>query len=348
MRKTALVFSLLCLLFLLSACGQTPVAGGNQNQAADSPTVTVTDQLGRQVEIPRHIQRIAALDHFEGQIAFALGQQDKLVHQALYNKLGQAMLGADAGFRAKPQLRQMQKTITTESLAALNPELIFINSSFDKTQLQQFESAGMKVIALKGETLADSYEAVRLMARVLGCQDRGETYIAACNKLLQLVQERTGPIPADQRPTVMFSGPRDIFAVATGDMLQASIIETAGGRNVATELKGYWITASPEQVSAWNPAVIFLGSSRDTYSPETLYGNPHFATVKAARDKRVYSFPSTIGWWDYPAPHHVLGIVWAAKTLHPEKFADIDLTRLADEFYTEFLGHSFTALGGKL
>lgn len=343
MRKTALVFSLLGLLFLLSACGQAPVTGGNKEQV-----VTVTDQLGRQVELPRHIQRIAALDHLEGQIVFALGQQDKLVHQALYNKLGQAMGRVDAAFNAKPQLRQVQKTITTESLAALNPEVIFINSSFDKTQLQQFESAGMKVIAVKGETLADSYEAVRLMATVLGCQDKGERYIAACNDLLQLVKDRTGPIPPSQRPTVMFSGPRDIFTVATGEMVQAAIIETAGGKNVAGELKGFWITASPEQVSAWNPDVIFLGSSKDTYTPEDLYTNPHFATVAAARNKRVYAFPSNIGWWDYPAPHHILGTVWAAKTLYPEKFADIDLTRLADEFYTKFFGHSFTELGGKL
>ncbi|HWR06585.1 ABC transporter substrate-binding protein [Sporomusa sp.] len=348
MRKTALVLSLFFLLLLLAACGKTPVSGGGEDKSAENAMVTVTDQLGRQVEIPRHIQRIAALDHFEGHIAFALGQQDKLVHQALYGKLGQAMIEADAGFRAKPQLRQEQKTITTESLAALNPQVIFINSSFNQTQLQQFESAGMKVIALKGETLEDSYAAVRLMAKVLGSEDRGEKYITACDKLLQLVKDRTGAIPLDKRLNVVFTGPRDIFSVATKDMLQSYIIETAGGKNAAGEIKGYWITVSPEQISTWNPDVIFLGSSLDAYSPEALYSNPHFATVKAAQNKRVYSFPSTIGWWDYPAPRHVLGTIWAAKTLYPEKFSDIDMTKVADEFYSEFLGHSFTELGGKL
>lgn len=348
MKKLILFFSVLFLLIILTACSKSPVAVGGTEKAVESATVIITDQLGRQVEIPSHLQRIAALDHFEGHIAFALGQQDKLVHQALYGKLAQAMLKVDANFRAKPQIRQEQKTITTESLAALNPQVIFINSSFDKTQLLQFESAGMKVIALKGETLADSYEAVRLMARVLGREDRGEKYIAACDKLLQLVKDRTGDIPVDKRLNVLFTGPRDVFSVATKDMLQSSIIETAGGKNAASEIKGYWITVSPEQISTWNPDVIFLGSSLDTYSPDALYTNPHFATVKAAQDKRVYSFPSTIGWWDYPAPRHVLGTIWAAITLYPEKFSDIDMTKLADEFYFEFLGHSFTELGGKL
>lgn len=348
MKKSLFIFILLALLLLLTACSSSPAAVGDKEKATENATFTVTDQLGRQVELPRQIQRIAALDHFEGHIAFALGQQDKLVHQALYGKLADAMIKADDSFRAKPQIRRDKKTITTESLAALNPQVIFINSSFDSAQLQQFESAGMKVIALKGETLADSYEAVRLMAKVLGCEPKGEKYIAACNKLLQLVKDRTADIPVASRLSVLFSGPRDIFSVATKDMLQSSIIEAAGGQNAAIGLKGFWITVSPEQISTWNPDVIFLGSSLDAYNPDTLYANPHFATVKAVQNKQVYSFPSSIGWWDYPAPRHVLGTIWAAKTLYPERFPDIDIIKVADDFYTEFLGHSFTELGGKL
>ncbi|WP_371381339.1 ABC transporter substrate-binding protein [Sporomusa aerivorans] len=348
MKKSVFVLSLLVLLLFLTACGKPAVTQSVSEKPAATETIVITDQLGRQVEIPRHVQRIAALDHFEGYIVFALGQQDKLVHQALYNKLGQAMVKTDPDFRAKPQLRQNQKTITTESLAALSPQIVFINTSFDKRQLTQFESAGLKVIALKGETLADSYAAVSLVAKVLNCEERGKEYIAACDRWLQLVKERISSIPDGQRPKVLFSGPRDIFSVATRDMLQTSMIEAAGGVNAAAELAGYWVTVSPEQIAAWNPDVIFLGSTLDAYTPDTLYANPHFAGVKAVQNKRVYSFPSNIGWWDYPAPSHVLGTVWAAKALYPDKFNDIDMLKMADDFYRQFLGRSFTELGGKL
>ena len=348
MRRFFMSLSLLSLLLLITACGQTPVTQNGSGKPAETETFVVTDQLGRQVEVPRHIQRIAALDHFEGYIVFALGQQDKLVHQALYNKLGRAMAQVDPSFRDKPQLRQNQKVITTESLAALNPQIVFVNSSFDKAQLQQLESAGMKVVALKGETLSDSYAAVSLMARILDCKDRGEKFIAACDNLLHLVTVRTSALPAAQRPLVLFSGPRDLLSVATKDMLQSSIIESAGGNNAASQIAGYWVTVSPEQISVWNPDIIFLGSSLDAYGPDALYSNPHFASIKAVQNKRVYSFPSNIGWWDYPAPSHVLGILWAAKTMYPEKFSDIDMTKIADDFYRQFLGHSFSELGGKL
>ncbi|HML90566.1 MAG TPA: ABC transporter substrate-binding protein [Methylomusa anaerophila] len=347
-KRCIAVFGIVMLLLLLTACGRAPGTAGKDVGAPESLTVTVTDQLGRRVEVPRKIEKIGAIDHFEGHLVFALGQQDKLVHQALFNKLGAAMARVDEKFKAKPQMRQGREKISTETMAALGPQVVFMNSSFDRTQLEQFESAGLRVIGLKGETLEDSFDAVRLMAKVLGCEDRGAKYIVACENLLGMVKERLRDIPGDKRLKVMFAGPKNIYSVATGSMLQTSIIETAGGKNVAGHLTGYWADVSPEQVANWNPDVIFLGSSLDTYGADAIFNNPQLAQVKAVQEGRVYSFPSNIDWWDYPAPHHVLGAVWAAKTLYPDKFADIDMTKIADEFYTNYLGHSFTSLGGKL
>ena len=95
--------------------------------------------------------------------------------------------------------------------------------------------------------------------------------------------------------------------------------------------------------------MIFVGSSLDTsYGLKEIYQNPQFKTVRAIQEKRVYAFPSNIGWWDYPAPHCVLGVAWAAKTLYPERFRDLDMVKTADIFYKKYLGHTFTALGGML
>ncbi|HQP30862.1 MAG TPA: iron ABC transporter substrate-binding protein, partial [Deltaproteobacteria bacterium] len=70
--------------------------------------------------------------------------------------------------------------------------------------------------------------------------------------------------------------------------------------------------------------------------------------LKAIQKRRVHVFPSNVGWWDFPAPHCVLGVVWAAKTLYPERFQDVDMRAIADGFYAKYLGYSFTALGGRL
>jgi len=347
LKKFAAFFSIVLLLVLLTACKQEQTVTNNAGRDTENPTSTVTDQLGRQVEVPKNIQRIAALHHLGGHIAFALGQQDKMVVQSLAGKLGKAMISADDKFAAKSPLPTTSK-VNLEEMSVLNPQVVFVYASFDTEQIQQLESAGMKVIAIRGETIAESFEAVKLMAKVLGCEERGTKYITACQKLLAMVQDRVGSIPMEKRPKVMFAGPKNVLTVATGDMLQASIAELAGGQNVAAELKGYWSDVSPEQVSTWNPDFIFLSSSLDLHDVDSIYNDYRFNTVKATQEKKVYVFPSNIGWWDFPAPHCVLGIVWTAKTLYPEKFADVDMTKVADEFYTEFLGYSFTSLGGKL
>jgi iron complex transport system substrate-binding protein len=344
MQKTG--FSFLCWLAVMGSF--LAMSGCNIGQKDDAAeTMTLVDQLGRPVTVPKNIKRIAALHHFGGKVVFALGAQDLLVDQALYHHENEAMAKINPAFAAKPKLIQSHG-INHEEMVALQPEIAIAYTPFDPSEMEQLEGAGIKVIAIRGETLEESFDGVRLVAKVLGRERQGEEYIADCRKLCKLVTERTASIPPEKRVKVMFSGPKDIFSVATGDMLQDALLTMAGGRNVASSLTGCWVTVSPEQVVAWDPEVIFLGSSLDAIDAGALADNRQLATVNAIKNQRVYDFPSNIGWWDYPAPHCVLGLVWAAKTLYPERFRDVDIGAVADEFYRKYLGYSFTDMGGKL
>jgi iron complex transport system substrate-binding protein len=333
---------ILCLGFFLI------MAGCNTGQKNDSgETLTVIDQSGRTVTVPKNIERVAALHHFGGKVLFALGAQDLLVDQALYHDENEAMAKVNPAFAAKPRLVQGHD-ISNEEMVALRPDIAIAYTSFDPSEMERLENAGIPVVAIRGETLEESYEGVRLVARILGREERGEAYIADCRRLCSMVTKRIAALPQEQRVKVLFSGPKNIFSVATGDMLQDTLLEMAGGRHVASSLTGFWATVSPEQVAAWNPDVIFLGSSLDTYGTGALIDNGMLATVNAVKNRRVYVFPSNIGWWDYPAPHCVLGLVWMAKTLYPERFRDVDVRKVADDFYRKYLGYSFTAMGGEL
>lgn len=327
---------LFCLSFM--SCG-----------SPDSPEAVkpVVDQLGRTVSIPARLDRIAALHHFGGKIVYALNQQDKLVEQAIYGKEAKALSKLDSHFASLPGMIEGHD-LNIEGLVALRPQVVFVYASNDRSEMQLLENAGISVIAIKGETLEQSFAAVELVAKVLNCPEKGRTYIDECRRLLDMVQQRIADIPPDKRPKVMFTGPRSIYSLATGEMLQTEILERAGATNVAKSVKGFWADVSPEQIAVWNPDVIFLGSSLDIYDMEMIYQNGQFDTVKAVQRKQVYVFPSTIGWWDYPAPHCVLGVVWSAKTLYPERFSDVDILSIADTFYTRYIGYSFTEMGGKL
>ena len=336
----AYLFILLSTILILNVCSRPESRKSDQ-------TISVVDQLERTVVIPQKITRIAALHHFGGKVVFALGQQDKVVDQVFYHREREAMAKVNPAFAAKPSMLNLHG-INIEELITLKPDVAFVYASFDKAEMGQLENAGIRVVAIRGETIEESYQGVKVMARVLHCEAKGQAYIDDCERLLSMAKKRVVNLPAENQLKVMFAGPKNIYTVATGEMLQTEILSLAGARNVASNLKGFWAAISPEQAAAWNPDVIFLGSTLDTYGTENLYHNPQFQTIKAIKNKRVYTFPSNIGWWDYPAPHCVLGVVWAAKTLYPERCTDLDILKIADEFYAKYMGYTFTAMGGKL
>jgi iron complex transport system substrate-binding protein len=312
----------------------------------DFPTRTITDQLGREVTLPVHPERIAALHHFGGKIVYALNRQHLLVEKSIYGMEAKALAATDPAFAALPGLIQGHG-YNIEGLVSLAPQVIFSYASMDRSELAQFENAGIPVVAVKGETFEESFEAVRLVADVLGCPDAGQTYITACQGLLDQVAARLEN-EVDTPVPVLFAGPRSVYSVATGNMLQTEILARSGARNVAQELHGFWADVSPEQIAQWNPEVIFLGSYLDVYGKDSIFTLPQFQTVTAIKNRRVYTFPSNIGWWDYPAPHCVLGVVWTAQTLYPHLFEDLDLTQVVNDFYQRFMGYSFEDMGGRL
>ena len=261
------------------------LGGCSYRASQENEVITVTDQLGRTVTVPRHMTRISALHHFGGKIVYALGQQSRLVEQSLYGKEAQSSCQGRSQICGHAQdPRANGHAINYESLIALRPQCAFVYASFNRSEMRQLENAGIKVIAVKGETIEESFEAVRLMAKVLNCEKKGEEYIADCRRLLSLVQDRIGDLPADKRLRVVFSGPKSVYTIATGEMLQNQMLEQAGAVNVGASLKGFWSDVSPEQLAAWNPDVIFIGSSLASYGVQEVLGNSQFKVLKAVQN----------------------------------------------------------------
>ena len=354
-RRRSLLFLLtltLLVSFALGGCGTTasnPAGPETPNQEIKDTeqeaagTIKITDMIGREVEIPRGIERVAAWKHL-GTLVFGLGQQDKLIHQGLLNATAKAMSAVDPEYAALPYF----KSVTAEELLALNTQLVFAYQDSDPNEIDQLTEVGIPVIVLKGETLEESYEAARLIGKALECEDKAEEYINACQGIVDLVQERIKDVPEQERPKVFYAGPKSIYTAASGDMLQNTMIKLAGGINVAEETIGKWAQISPEQLIQWNPDVLFLGSSLGEYQGEDVFSDSALQTVNAVKNKEVYLIPSNIGWWDFPAPHCVLGIQFMATKLYPDRFEDIDMLQVADDFYLRFIGRSFTELGGKI
>lgn len=140
-----------------------------------------------------------------------------------------------------------------------------------------------------------------------------------------------------ERPSVYFALGHPLIAVF-GDKFECNLVELAGGRCVNKDIardNTPGMTIPEATLRRLNPEVILVsGVMGCTASDIYEFCIHRRLNIRAVTDKRIYST------YPYPAsirPDWVLGLMQIANVLHPERFR-FDLEKLADEFYTRFLG----------
>jgi iron complex transport system substrate-binding protein len=97
-----------------------------------------------------------------------------------------------------------------------------------------------------------------------------------------------------------------------------------------------------EQIAAWNPDVIIVGTAPNEANRRAILADPRWSQIKAVRTGRVFVNPSGVYLWDRHSAEAALQVLWAAKTLHPARFPDLDLRKETKAFYAKFFDHTLT------
>ena len=100
-----------------------------------------------------------------------------------------------------------------------------------------------------------------------------------------------------------------------------------------------------EQIYAWNPDMIFI-TNFSSVLPEYLYNNTiegdDWSNVKAVQEGQVYKFPLGMYRWFPPSSDTPLALMWLAKTIQPELFADIDIDQEIKDYYVKYYNVELT------
>ncbi len=346
MPRSALRFT----LYLLVSC-LTYLAAGSSAMADR----TLTDQLGRQVTLPDRVTRVVVLQHQTLNLLVQLDAADDVVGVLSSWK---KQLGPEFA-RFSPRLSRLPMpgdltTVNIESLLAEHPQVVFVANYAPPEMIEQIASAGIPVVAVSlrkdqpGEqdklnpAMADEElayneglkEGIRLVAAVVNRQPQGEAMVSAVFAARDEVAARLKDLPADRRVRVYMANP-DLTTYGSGKYT-GLMMQHAGALNVAAaSVKGFK-QVSMEQVLAWNPEVIFV---QDRY-PEVvgqITRDPAWQTIAAVRQHRVFLMPEYAKAWGYPMPEALaIGELWMAKQLYPQRFADVDMNRRADDYYQRF------------
>ena len=341
MLKSLRQLSLLALLFSLPFMAQA--------------NRTFTDQIGRQVTVPDMVDRVVVLQHQTLNLLVQMNATDKIVGVMANWK---QQLG-DGYARLAPELTQKTALgdlthVDPEQLVALHPQVVFVTNYAPQEMIDKISSLGIPVVAISlrhdtvGEqtkmnpTMADEEQAydrglregIALIGDIVNKPQEAKALIDATDKGRKLVSDRLLAIPEDQRVRAYMANP-DLTTYGSGKYT-GLMMAHAGALNVAAStVKGFKPVAM-EQVIAWNPQVIFVQDRYPKVVDEILQ-SPQWQVIDAVKNHRVYLMPDYAKAWGYPMPEAMgIGELWMAKKLYPQKFTDIDMRSVANDWYQRF------------
>lgn len=327
-KRTMLSWSLLCLVFLLASCSAAPTPAPTATTApptatsapVPAPTATVstairlTDGLGTVIELAGPARRIVALGSSNTEILFALGAGGQLAgcdQSSDYPPEAKALATISAGYG----------TIDTESIKALDPDLVLAAEILSPEQVAAMRGIGLNVFYLANpKSLPDGlYANLRTVGALTGRADEAAALIAQLAGRFKIVTDRIAA--ASDLPLVFFeldaSDPARPFTAGAGTFVDM-LITLAGGRNLGAGMPSAWAQISAEEIFRQDPDLIILGDTAFGATVASVADRPGWSNLTAVKNGKVFAVDSNLVL--RPGPRLIDGLEALAPLVHPEAF----------------------------
>ena len=336
MKKWISMLLAVALVLSAVACSRPGKTDAPDSQALAYP-VTVTDHAGRQVVIEKEPQKIVSCYYITSSLLMALGLEDKMVGIE-DNPEFRPIYGLSAPHLLELPWVGTAKVLDVEGCAALEPDLVILPLR-QKESADILESLGIDVLLVNPESQTLLVEMIQMVASATNTQDKADALIAFLDKQEAKLNQILAGVAA---PRVYMASNSNMLATAGDGMYQSDMIRLAGGANVAAEIEDtYWAEIDYEQLLVWDPEYIILASSAK-YTAEDVLQDPNLAGCTAVVNGNVYQIPCDAESWDSPVPSSILGALWLANILHPEKLTDTDCAAIMDEYYETFYHFTYS------
>ena len=332
MKKTILIILITLFSFVLFAQSVAEVSSGPV-----SGTQIFVDDLGREVELPANITRIAPSGSNAQVIVFQIAPE-KLV--GLATKLSGDELTVYPSYThdlpAFGTLYGKKANLNKETLILANPEVI-IDVGDIKGSVQDMANDLDKVSADTGvpviflEANMDNYPAVfRRLGALLGEEERTEKLAKYYEDAVAVIDS----VKTDSKPTVYITSSSDGLEAILGGKSHAQCAEKAGAEVVVTSsLAQSNGNISLETLYQLDPEYIFTYSEAG-YS--TIKTSSDWSTLSAVQNGKVYLVPNMPhGFIDTPVcSNRIIGLWYLASIFYPQ--AGINIVEKTREFYSLF------------
>jgi iron complex transport system substrate-binding protein len=342
------------ILLIVIIAGPIAATGLAETTGAAEPAVrTVTDSTGREVEIPIYPERIVAAGNATLMVADALylfpSAADRIVGITRISQArGNFLTAIDPDYGEKAVF---ERNIGPEQIVAERPDLVILKSFMKESLGDGVERLGIPVVYVDLETPEQYQRDLTLFGEILGEAARAQILTRYYRDAVDAVSARTASL--QDRPDTLFiyanaAGGDIAFNVPPANWIQTTLVELAGGTPVWSEanLGRGWLTVGFEQIAAWNPDKIFLVSYRSNPDEirEGMLAQNRWQALDAVQNNELHVFPVDYYSWDQPDTRWAIGLQWLATKMHPELFADLDMSQVVYRFFELAYGMDTAAI----
>jgi len=264
---------------------------------------TLTDEMGRKVDVPDHPHRVICLMPTVTDTAFALGAGDDVVAISDYTKYPAAAL-------KKPSVGDLINP-SIETILSLHPDLVIgTQPKGPMAVTEQLERAGIPIFLVSPHGIAGIFHSVETIGMALNRTPQAEALIHSLQLRVDAVRARTKGLPA---PRIFMPIWYDPITTIGKNAFITEIIEAAGGRSVTDDLLTEWPQISMEVVLERAPDALLLVRGGKT-TLRVLQDRPGWSNMTAIRLHRAYYVDDRI---NFASPVAIDALEDLAKQFHP-------------------------------
>lgn len=231
-------------------------------------------------------RRIVCLSDEAAELIYLLGEQHRIVGVSGFSTRPPEV-------RSKPRVSAFRDA-NFDAIAQLDPDLLITYSDVQADISREASLRGLTVLNCNQRSLAEIYDTVAMLSRILGKADEGARLIATWQSGLHQIASAAALFP--YRPRVYFEEWND--PLISGIQWVEELIEIAGGElifpELRTERKAKDRVVSWESVVDRNPDVILASWCGMKVHKEQILSRPGADKINAVRTGRIHEIPSSL------------------------------------------------------
>ncbi|VTZ28080.1 ABC transporter substrate-binding protein [Methylocella tundrae] len=312
--------------------------------AAPATAREIVDMTGRRVVLPERVERVYATAPPVALVVYAVDPKTLLGWNfpPYLPRPGDRARFIAPDARDLPVLGNMMghgQQTGLEALLALKPDIVvgWANTFLEGAPLEKrFAEAGVPLVLMKIDTLADYPKAFALMGEILSAPARAGALAGYVSAALARLDAHVAALKPP-RVKVYYAESPDGLATDCDLSIHAEAIRRAGGENVyhckQAELVGLE-HVSLEEIISWAPDVIV--TAEEAFAGRAA-ADPRWRAVKAAGDGGIVRVPRLpFNWIDRPPGYmQALGAQFLAHRFYPDAFP-LDVRDETKKFYGLF------------